>query len=269
MRDHKIIASILIVNFNNGKYLKKCINSVLNQSFKNREIIVFDDMSTDNSLEILRSFGKKIKFYINKTKTQHGSYNQMLTYYKGVKKTKGKFIFFLDSDDYFKKNKVEKLIKKFSEPKYEDIIFDLPTLKFKKKYKKFKFKQKKFLLSNWPRFTPQSCISIQRKYFNKIYKEICIKKYPTLWFDFRIAVISFLLKQDLPIYREYLTFYRQLNNSASKKYKTFSKNWWIRRDEAHKFYQYLFRKLHNKPKEKNFDQLITSFINFFIKKIIL
>ena len=64
----KPIASIIIVNYNNAKYLKKSLNSAIKQSFKNKEIIVVDDISHDNSLKILEKYKKKIKFYINKKK---------------------------------------------------------------------------------------------------------------------------------------------------------------------------------------------------------
>ena len=49
------LVSIIIVNFNNAKYLSKSLNSALNQNYKFKEIIVVDDMSTDNSVEILYS----------------------------------------------------------------------------------------------------------------------------------------------------------------------------------------------------------------------
>jgi len=54
-----------------------------------------------------------------------------------------------------------------------------------------------------------------------------------------------------------------LENSASKNFKTFSINWWRRRNEAHKFYSYLSKKLKIKNK-LTLDKIITSIINFFI-----
>ena len=58
-------ASILVVNYNNGKYINQNINSLKNQTYKNIEIIYHDDNSTDNSLLILNKF-KKIKLIKNK-----------------------------------------------------------------------------------------------------------------------------------------------------------------------------------------------------------
>ena len=51
--------SILVANYNNEKFLKRAINSLLNQSYKNIEIIVHDDRSTDTSLSILETYKKK------------------------------------------------------------------------------------------------------------------------------------------------------------------------------------------------------------------
>ena len=259
----KILASVIIVNFNNGRLLNESLKSIFNQSYKFKEIIVVDDFSTDNSVEILKNFKKKIKLIQNKKKTPYGSYNQINCYYKGFLESKGDFIFFLDSDDYFKKNKIQILIKKFSGNKSLKLIFDLPILKFKNKEIKKKFVQKLFLLSSWPRFSPQSCISIERKFAKEIFKNLNIKKFKTLWFDFRIASYSYIKNNDLYILKKYLTFYRQLDYSASKKYKTFSKIWWTRRKEAHKFISFISKKLNKKDKITP-DKIITKLINQLI-----
>ena len=121
--------SIIIVNFNNAKYLLKSLESALSQTYKNKEIIVIDDISDDNSLEILNKYKTKIKFYVNKTKTSFGSYNQINSYLKGVDKSTGRYICFLDSDDYFTKNKVNLVVRKFSEQTKIKTLFDIPIIK--------------------------------------------------------------------------------------------------------------------------------------------
>ena len=196
----KQIATIIIVNYNNAKYLEKSLNSAINQTYKNTEIIVIDDISTDNSLQILKKYKKRIKYYNNKRKTIYGSYNQIESYYTGILKSKGKYLFLLDSDDYFKKDKVKSVVDKFNCSKSVKILFDLPILKFQKKIISKKFVQKNFLFSNWPRFTPQSCISLEKNYAKKIFKILKMKKYPTLWLDFRIATVSFLQFKQIYIY---------------------------------------------------------------------
>ena len=55
------IASIIIVNYNNAKYLEKSLNSAIKQTFKNKEVIVIDDISNDDSLKVLEKYKKKNK----------------------------------------------------------------------------------------------------------------------------------------------------------------------------------------------------------------
>ena len=59
-KHNKAKVSVLIANYNNAKYINKCINSVLKQTYKNVEIIFIDDRSNDNSLEKVKLFKKRI-----------------------------------------------------------------------------------------------------------------------------------------------------------------------------------------------------------------
>ena len=59
--------SILITNYNKGIFLNKCLKSSVNQDFYNKEVLIFDDKSNDNSISIIKKF-KKIKLLINKKK---------------------------------------------------------------------------------------------------------------------------------------------------------------------------------------------------------
>ena len=255
--------SIIIVNYNNAKYLKKSVDSALGQNYTPKEVIVVDDKSNDNSLEILKSYKNKIKYFVNKKKTKFGSYNQIYNFYLGFKKSRGKYIFFLDSDDYFKNDKI-KIVKKFFDTQPEKkIFFDLPFVDYKGQIKKYKFVQKKFILSNWPRFTPQSCIAVKKDFAKQIFNFSRVKKFPTIWFDFRIAIYCFLKLNEISIINKYLTYYRQLDTSASKKYKTFSKNWWLRRKEAHEFYSYVSKKF-KKKNRLTLDKIITDLVCKFI-----
>ena len=254
--------SVVIVNYNNEKYLEECIKSIFDQTYSNIEIIVVDNKSTDNSLKVLKKYKNNITLILNKKRTNQGSYNQINSYYKGYLKSKGKYLFFLDSDDYFKRNKIKFLIQKFKKNKKIDLIFDLPIFKFQNKKIKKKFIQKKFIFSSWPRFSPQSCISVRKTFAREIFQQLSIKKFETIWFDFRIAVYYFLKKKKLFIFKKHLTYYRQSDNSASKKYKTFSKNWWHRRKQAHNFVSYINKKLKKKD-TMNIDKILTYIINLF------
>lgn len=254
--------SIIIVNYNNAKFLSKSILSALKQSYTFKEVIVVDDRSTDNSIEILKKFKKKVLLIKNKKKFTFGSYNQINCYYKGFLKSSGEYIFFLDSDDYFRKKKVEVVMREFNKKKELNIVFDQPIWKYKKKALKYKFKQKKFIISNWPKFTPQSCISVKKDYAEELFNNLNFNKFESLWFDFRVACYSFLKNNGIFVVPYYLTYYRQSNNSASKNYKTFSKNWWLRRNQAHKFMSFLESKFKLK-KKITLGMLITKLVCFF------
>ena len=104
---------------------------------------------------------------------------------------------------------------------------------------------------------------MERRFAKELFAYINLKKFDKIWFDFRIASYVFLKFRNLNILNKHLTYYRQLDNSASKEYKTFSKNWWIRRKQAHEFIFYLEKKL-NLPHKLTIDKIITSIINFFI-----
>ncbi len=102
--EHLPLISVIIPNYNNEKYLDRCIQSVTNQSYKNIEIIIIDDGSTDRSLDICRSYSdkdKRITIFKNKNRGAAFSRNY------GISKSNGEYIQFLDSDDYISHDKFE------------------------------------------------------------------------------------------------------------------------------------------------------------------
>ena len=70
--DKKSPFSVLIANYNNAKYIKKAIESVLKQTYKNWEIVIVDDASTDNSLEVIRPYLKDKRIKLVKHKENQG-----------------------------------------------------------------------------------------------------------------------------------------------------------------------------------------------------
>jgi glycosyltransferase involved in cell wall biosynthesis len=100
----------VIVNCHNGeKFLKKCIKSILSQTYKKIEIIFWDNLSTDNSKAIIKSFhDNKIKYFKSKKFTSLYSARN-----SAIKKAKGEFIGFLDTDDWWSPSKIQKQINKY------------------------------------------------------------------------------------------------------------------------------------------------------------
>ena len=89
--------TLIVPVYNVEKYLKRCIDSILNQSYKNIEIICVNDCSPDNSQEILNDYEKKqqIRVIINEKNMGLGKSRE-----RALKESTGKYIMFIDSDDY-------------------------------------------------------------------------------------------------------------------------------------------------------------------------
>ncbi len=161
-------ASVIIANFNNSKFVDQCIESLNSQTHENIEIIFFDDNSTDNSLEIIKKY-KNVEVIENKIQTKFGSINQINAFQKCIEKSTGDVIFLLDSDDFFSKNKIEKVIKIFEENDNKCIIFDFPIILNQKKRKHIR-KKNNFLGTYWGYIHPTSCISIKKKHIKKNFR---------------------------------------------------------------------------------------------------
>lgn len=105
--------SIIIPNYNKEQYIEETLNSIFNQTYKNFEVIVIDDASTDNSLEIINKYD--VKLFHTKRKMAGGARNV------GLDHATGDYILFLDSDDYFTSPTIlEKLANQITN---EDLIF--------------------------------------------------------------------------------------------------------------------------------------------------
>lgn len=98
------MVSVVVPIYNKEKYIKKCIDSLLKQSYENIEIILIDDGSTDKCKDICLSYSdKRIKYFYKK----NGGVSSARNY--GITKSTGEWILFVDADDYVENDYVEKL----------------------------------------------------------------------------------------------------------------------------------------------------------------
>lgn len=110
----KDLISVVVPIYNVEKYLKECVDSILNQTYKNLEILLIDDGSTDSSGNIAENYMQKNK----KIKTFHkknGGLSDARNY--GINHARGKYICFIDSDDYVKEDYITTMyenLKKFN-----------------------------------------------------------------------------------------------------------------------------------------------------------
>lgn len=114
-----ILVSILVANYNYEEFISETIESVLQQSYNNFELIICDDGSRDNSLEIIKHYlalDSRIKLFKQENSGQASALNKCYNH------SKGELIALLDSDDLFDKTKLELVVKKYEESPSNGLI---------------------------------------------------------------------------------------------------------------------------------------------------
>ncbi len=117
-----IKVSIIVPVYNVYPYLRKCLDSLVNQTLKEIEIIIVNDGSLDNSQEIIDEYKKKYK-NIKAYKKENGGLSSARN--TGLKKARGEYIAFVDSDDYVELDMYEKMYKKALEKNFSVVVSDL------------------------------------------------------------------------------------------------------------------------------------------------
>lgn len=140
MHENPLISVITVV-FNGEKHIEQCVQSVVSQTNVDFEYIVIDGNSKDKTLEIIKKFEKHIDILISEA--DEGLYFAMN---KGILKSSGKYVYFLNSDDYFFDSDVLKDISEFLKTSKADIVIGLTDVLFQNpnymKEEKIKFSRK-------------------------------------------------------------------------------------------------------------------------------
>lgn len=223
--------SIIVPVFNTGQYLVQCLNSLINQTLKEIEIICVNDGSTDNSLEILQEFAKndaRIKIVTQKNQGQSISRNN------AMELAKGEYLGFLDSDDWAQPDMFEKLYnnaKKFdSDIAICDIqMFDERTNTYytDKNYKNLNvfdksFDDRSFKIEDTFEFIFQICVVP----WNKIYRRNCLKEnkikfIEQLNYEDNVFTLETMLSaQSISLIREPLVIYRATSQTSYSRSNT-------------------------------------------------
>jgi GT2 family glycosyltransferase len=223
--------SAIISVYNAEKYLMKCLDSVINQTLEDIEIICIDDGSTDDSLKILEEYAfidNRIKV-ISKINEGPGAANKT-----GIDNAFGNYIFFIDCDDWIVEDALERLYlntisndsdivfldflfynedeKKFNSTDSDHIIANQFNKNDEIDFKNFSFtidKIKPFLLNRF--FTP----------WNKIYKHSFLKKYDDFYLPKNIVFydvffhVQILLRANKISYCPYKLYIYRISNSSS------------------------------------------------------
>ncbi len=221
--------SVIIPVYNTENYLKECLNSVINQTFKDIEIICVNDGSTDNSLSILEEYARtdsRIKIINQKNQGVSSSRNN------GIKSARGEYIMFLDSDDLYKPDLCEKVVEKIDSQSPDIVMWGHDCRCDKKiiKTDEYAYKLKKLSLKR--NNSLKNLISLQVFIWDKAFKKSFLEnkkiEFPAgiknaedlifcLSSFFSGAVYSFI-PESLCIYTEFRTA------SATSSYKSCIKN---------------------------------------------
>jgi len=219
MQKNNILVSIVMNCYNSDEYLKESIESILNQTYKNFEIIFWDNKSTDNSAKIINSYNdKRIKYYMTPKFTLLGEARNL-----AVEKCSGEWIGFLDCDDIYDKNKILYSLDGLDESKLENVsliytktkVIDSRGYQVSKMDKVFSGDIHNLLLTKG-NFIALSSIMFQKHIFYKVNQiDVSLNYCEDLDLLLKISKVSNILGID-----KYLTSYRtHIDNITSSKYK--------------------------------------------------
>lgn len=225
--------SVIIPVYNVEKYLKDCLDSIVNQTFTDFEVICINDESTDGSLEILNQYADKDERFVVITQKNQG---QGVARNDAIKIAKGDYIVFLDPDDWFELNALQELYDVFETKKTDIIEFNYRVYyeysgKSKKQSladqvkKDFKVELKNLDMYNWQEigggYLSLSCLDMhvwRRAYsaeFIHRAKPICT---PSKYGEDHLFVIQAMFSAEKVVYLDrYLYNYRCRNASAVNK----------------------------------------------------
>ena len=162
--------SVILPVYNTSKYLKKCFESILNQTYTSFELICVNDGSTDNSLQILEEYAQKddrIKIITQKNQGLGNARNA------GIIQTSGDYICYIDSDDYIHQDLLKDAVNKILEDDSDVVIYDnynvyrdstIPVYRVKNFINKHKTDC--FHYEEFKQIAYQSCVA-----WNKLYKK--------------------------------------------------------------------------------------------------
>ena len=119
MQNKKKLVSIILNCYNGEKYLRSALESILKQSYKNWELIFWDNKSTDKSKIILKSFkNKKFRYHFSKKHTSLYKARNL-----AINKSRGQLLSFIDADDIWEKDKLKRQVKIFSNNKKVSLVY--------------------------------------------------------------------------------------------------------------------------------------------------
>ena len=255
--------SIIVPVYNGQDFINKCLNSLINQTYSNVEIIVINDGSTDNSLDLLKKYNDKI-ILINKENSGVSDSRNL-----GLEKASGDYIMFCDIDDWYEKVTVEKAvceIGNYDLLKYREtrVFSDGSSIKRKENLAPMLYEKEEIDIVIRRLFD----LSWTTHIYCFIYKTEIIKK-NNIRFNSKIRyvedanfILQYLLKvKNIKVIDEYLYNYYENSNSVTNNYSSIFKNM----ENLQIFRSETLKILGNKYK-KELDQFLLNLILLYLEK---
>lgn len=213
--------TVIVPVYNTASYLKKCMDSLINQTLDDVEIIVVEDCSTDNSREILKEYEKysNVRVYYNKKNMGIG-YSRNF----GIEKATGEYIAFIDSDDFVDYQMMEKMYNKAESDRLDMVICRFHKLEEQEKGKFIEL-EPKFKIPNFDNTTlanrPDLLVEINSAIWNKLYNATLFSdktvRFPeNLKYEDAIFIVKAMVKsKKIGMLEDKLNYYLVRNNSQS------------------------------------------------------
>lgn len=240
------LVSIVIPCYNDVNYIEQCVNSALNQTYQNKEIIIIDDGSNEKTKHILKTIEPKISKLISQDNQGQSKARNV-----GVSVAKGDYILVLDSDDYFEPMFLEKAINLFLNNEDIKLITCYTKILYENNSNVDLFKPKggkiEAMLKN--NIATGSAIYKKSNFIEAGGYDVKMRKGFEDW-EFYIRLLS--KGGEVGVIPEYLFFYRRKNNSTTT----------IANKNRYDLLRYIYTK-----NEAIFKEYFTEFVDFLLKRI--
>ena len=256
------IVSVIMPVYNGHDHLRQCLDSVIRQTLKDIEIICVDDGSTDDSAEILKEYAAKdprVRVILQENGGAGAARNN------GLRHAKGRYLSFLDSDDFFEKTMLKKAVDKIQEDQAEFVVFRCDQyLNDTGEYKKIHYSLKNECLPPYKPFPVWAIVDNVFRVFvgwawDKLYDAEFVRKYGFTFQEQRTSndllfVFSALVKAQRITYLDEILAHQRRNNNESLS-NTREKSWFCFYDALCALRDYL--------KSQNiYEDLEQDFINY-------
>lgn len=216
--------SVVIPIYNVESYLKESLESILNQTFNDFEVICVNDGSTDNSLNVLKSFSNDSRVKIIDKENQGAGISRNI----GLSHARGEYVYFFDADDYILEDTLEKLYNNAISNRSDFVVFksvrfdenhvnyNMPIFDLDEKFKDVDFNNFTFNHRDIKKHVMNTSFAPWTKFYKKEFLEKHNLQFPNIssYNDVLYHIQSMLLASKISFVPEYLYYYR-LDNVSS------------------------------------------------------